>query len=262
MLGWRSIDAVDQREEGVRVKTRLACDLRPRDAQALLKVLFVSDQRIEMAGDAFDDLLAVLGAADGRPQLGAIIEVERRDGAGRLGCLHALDDQRGCGLGERGEDAAGMKPAHAAAENLRPVEITGLEQGAGFIRAVVEDDRRAHAVAAIAVNGGHIGPADAVVLEPFVERRHAGFPHAALDELADRIIDHCGRDACLHSEAIRETRSDVVFAAGDVNVDRPRLPERNHARVEPMHERTERQEIELAGIFPNRESAHRCLPHS
>ena len=82
-VGMALDDAVDQREEGVGVEARLAGDLRPGDAQALLKVFFVADQGIEMAGDAVDDLLAVLGAADGRPELGAVVEVERRDGARR-----------------------------------------------------------------------------------------------------------------------------------------------------------------------------------
>ena len=148
-----------------------------------------------------------------------------------------------------GEDAAGMEPAHAAGEDPGPVEVAGLEQGAGLVRAVVEDDRRAHAVAAVAVDRGDIGPADAVVLEPFVERRHAGFAHAALHELADRVVDHGGGDAGLQSEAVGQAGGDVVFAAGDVDLERARLAERDHARVEPVHERTERQEIELAGIL-------------
>ena len=101
MLGWRSITRSIKREERVGVEARLARDFRPGDAEAFLKVFFVSDQRIEMAGNALDDLLAVLGAADGRPELGAVIEVKRGDGSRRLGGLHALDDQRGGGLGQR-----------------------------------------------------------------------------------------------------------------------------------------------------------------
>ena len=204
----------------------------------------------------------MLGAADGCPQLGAVIEVERGDGTGRLGGLHSLDDQRGRGLGKRREDAAGMKPADAAAEDSGPVEIARFEQGAGFVRTVVEDDRRAHSVAAVAVNRGDIGPANAVVLEPFVERRHARFAHPALHDFADRVVDHGRRDAGLQSEAVREAGGHVVFAAGDVNLERPRFPERNHAGVEPVHECAQGQEIELAGIFAYRESAHRCPPHS
>ena len=148
-----------------------------------------------------------------------------------------------------GEDAAGMKPAHAAAEDSRPVEVAGFEQSAGFVRTVIEDDGRAHSKAAVAVNGGDIGPADAVVLEPFVERRHTGFAHAALHELADRVVDHGRGDAGFHSETVSEAGGHVVFASGDVNLDRPRLPERNHAGVEPMHERPKDRKSSSQGSF-------------
>ena len=78
-----------------------------------------------------------------------------------------------------------MEPAHAAGEDARPVEVAGLEQRAGLVGAVVEDDGRAHAVAAIAVDGGDVGAAHAVVLEPLVERRDAGLADAGLHQLAD-----------------------------------------------------------------------------
>ena len=45
------------------------------DAEALLKVFFIADQRIQMSGNAFYDLLAVLGATDGCPEFGAVVEV-------------------------------------------------------------------------------------------------------------------------------------------------------------------------------------------
>ena len=80
------------------------------------------------------------------------------------------------GFGERREDAAAVEPAHAAAEDRVPVEVARLQLRGGLVGAVVEDDRRAHAVAAIAVDGGHVRPADAVVLEALVERRD---PHRA-----------------------------------------------------------------------------------
>ena len=45
---------------------------------------------------------------------------------------------------------------------------------------------------------------------------------------------------------------DVVLAAGDVDVDRARLAERDHARVEPVDQRPQGQEIQLARILANR----------
>ena len=104
--------------------------------------------------------------------------------------LHPLDDELGRRLGERGEDAAGVEPAHAAGEDRLPVEVAGLEQAAGLVGAVVEDDRRADAVAAVAVDGGDVRPADAVVLEPLVERRDAHLADAGLHQLADGVVDH------------------------------------------------------------------------
>ena len=50
--------AVDQREERVGVEARLGGDFGAGDAQAFLQVFFVADQRIEVAGDLLDDLLA------------------------------------------------------------------------------------------------------------------------------------------------------------------------------------------------------------
>ena len=55
----------------------------------------------------------------------------------------------------------------------------GLSSAAGLVGAVVEDDRRANAVAAVAVDGGDVRPANAVVLELLVERRDAHLADAA-----------------------------------------------------------------------------------
>ena len=53
----------------------------------------------------------------------------------------------------------------------------GLSCAAASLAAVVEDDRAAHAVAAVAVDGRHVRAAHAVVLEHLVERRHAHRAH-------------------------------------------------------------------------------------
>ena len=134
---------VDQLEERLGVELRLAVDVGALDPQAHLEVFLVADQGVELAGDLAGDLLAPLGAADRRPELGAVVQVERGDGAGGLGRLHPLDDQRGGRLRERREDAARVEPAHAPAEDACPVEVARLEQGAGLVRPVVEDDRGA-----------------------------------------------------------------------------------------------------------------------
>ncbi len=72
-------------------------------------------------------------------------------------------------------------PAKIAFQSKSP----GLSSAAGLVRAVVEDDRGADAVAAVAVDGGDVRPADAVVLELLVERRDAHLADAGLHQFAD-----------------------------------------------------------------------------
>ena len=225
-----------------------------------MKVFFVADQHVEAAGNSPDHLLATLGATDRRPELRSIIQVERRDCARRLRRLHAFDDHVGSRFRERGEDASRMEPAHAASEDLRPVEIARLEQCGGFVGPVVEDDRSANAMPPIAVNGRDIRAADAVVLEPFVERGDARLADAALHQLADRVVDHGGCDAGLEPEAIREVRGDVVLPPRDMDLDRARLPERDHSGVESVDKRPEGEKVELAGIRAHIETAHGHSP--
>ena len=133
----------------------------------------------------------------GRPELRAVVEVEGGDGARRLGGLHGLDDELGRGGREGREDAAGVEPADAGgpalvpqtsasragastAEDGLPVEAAGPQEGGGLVRAVVEDDRRAHALAAVAPDLGDVGAAHAVVLEARVVGLDAGLAHGAL----------------------------------------------------------------------------------
>ena len=80
----------------------------------------------------------------------------------------------------------------------------GLSCAGGFVAAVVEHHRRAHALAAVAVNRGHVRAVHAVVLELLVERLHAHRPHALGDQVADGIIHHGRGDAGVEPEAIGE----------------------------------------------------------
>ena len=87
------------------------------------------------------------------------------------------------------------------------------------------------------------GPLNAVVLEMLVERFDAHRADAFGDQIADRIIHHRGGDAGLQPEAIGQIGRDIEFAAADVNVALSRFAERNDSRIEPMHQRAERNEI-------------------
>ena len=110
-----------------------------------------------MLDDLADRLNALFRPADRRPELGAVVEVERGDGSGGLGRLHALDDDLGGGLRKRREDATRVEPLDPAAKNLRPIEVARLELRGGLVGAVVEDHRSADAVAAVGVNRGDVG---------------------------------------------------------------------------------------------------------
>ena len=84
---------VDQREEGVGVKLRFRLlDVEAGDPQPFLQVFLVADQRVHVLDDPADRLDPFLSAADGGPELGTIVQVERGDRARRLGGLHPLDD--------------------------------------------------------------------------------------------------------------------------------------------------------------------------
>ncbi len=253
-------DPVDQLEECLGVELRLRrCDVRSADSEAFLEVLLVADQGVHVLDDALDELLAPFRAANGCPELGPVVQVEGGDGTGGLRGLHPFDDQARGGLGERGEDPPRVEPADPATEDVRPVEVAGLEERPGLVRPVVEDDGRANPLAAVAVDRRDVRPAHAVVLEPLVERRDPDLAHAALHELADGVLDHRGRDPGPEPEAIRKVRGHVVLAAGDVDLDRARLPERDHAGIEPGDQRAQREEVELTRILAHVQTAHECL---
>ncbi len=102
--------------------------LGPLHAEPALQILFVADEHVRQRDDA-----AELGDGVGRtaahgPQLLAVVEIEARDGAGRTGSAHALEDELGRALRERREDAARVKPAHARGKNGAPVDVTRTQQ--------------------------------------------------------------------------------------------------------------------------------------
>ena len=150
-----------------------------------------------------------------------------------------------------------MEPAHAGAEDRVPVEVARLQLRRRLVAAVVEDDGRAHAVAAIAVDRGHVRAPGAVVLEHLVERRHAHRPHPPGDQIADRVLDHRRRDAGAQAEAVGQVGGGVELAAADVDRAGRGLAKRDDARVEPVNERAEREEVESALVGNAQRSVHK-----
>ena len=53
----------------------------PVNAQALLQILFIADQHVDMFDDAAEGVDRPVGAAGRGPQLLAVVEIERDDGA-------------------------------------------------------------------------------------------------------------------------------------------------------------------------------------
>ena len=174
------------------------------------------------------------------------VGLEANHGSSGFRRFHALDDQlRGRGR-ECGEDASTMEPAHARAEDRVPIEVARLQLRGGFVAAIVEDHWSANAMSAIAVDGGHVRTGDAVVLEPLVERAHSHGTHAFGNQLADRVIDHRRSDARLHSEAVREVRGHIEFAAAHMDLALARLAERNDTWIQAMNQSAEGQQVERA----------------
>ena len=105
----------------------------------------------------------------------------------------------------------------------------------------------ADAVSLVAVDGGHVGSANAVVTEAFVEGFDTHGADAFVDQFADGVVDHGGGDAGFELEAVGEVCGAVEFAAADVDGALAGFAEGNDTRVEPVDEGTEREEIEGTG---------------
>jgi len=139
-----------------------------------------------------------------------------------------------------------VEPAYAAGEDGIPVEIARLQQRGGFVRAIVEHDRRAHAVAAITVHSGHVRAVDAVVLETLVKGLHTHGAHALRHQLADWIVDHGAGDAGVQVEGVGQIGRDVEFATADVDLAFRGLAEGNDAGVDAVHERAQGDDVQSA----------------
>ena len=179
-------------------------------------------------------------AAGNIPELRTIIQVERSHCARSLRGFHRFDDGLRRGFRQCRKDSAAVKPAHALFENFLPLKITRLQLRRRFVATIVKHHRRAHALPAVAVNGGHVGPVHAVVFEMFVKRLHAHGAHAFRDQIANRIFHHRGRNAGVEAKTIGEICGDVKFTAADVDIAVGRFAEGNNARIQPMHQRAQR----------------------
>src|SRR5579871_4288049 len=199
--------------------------------------------------------------ARGFPELLAEIQIEGDHGAGGLGSLHGLDDQLAGGRRERCEDAPAVEPSHAARKDRFPIEIPGLEQRPCFVRAIVENHRRAYPKASIAVDGGHVGPGGPVVLEGLIEGADTGGAHPLGDQVADRIVDHGADNGGLHAKAVGKIGGDIELAAAYVDLTIGGFPKGNDARLEAMDQSANRGKIER-GLRKNVQNLSHRPSHS
>ena len=162
-----------------------------------------------------------------------------------------LDDGRG-GVGEGGEDAAGMQPADAAlGEEIVEIDIAGLHVHRGGVAAIVHGDAAADAAA----HFGEVQP-DAVGLAHAVVRGdgdrgdiHAHGAGVIENQLAQRIIDQAAGPAGAQAQS-REGVGDVVFPAADPDFQHigefdaavSRGRQANHAFAQG-------DQVKLSGIF-------------
>src|SRR5262245_40165988 len=90
--------------------------------QASRKVLFVSEDNIDLLNYLAVDLLSSGQAAVSAPKGRAVVQVVGNDGAVRFGCMDSFQCQICRGIAERGENAAGMEPTRAQfTEQLLPI---------------------------------------------------------------------------------------------------------------------------------------------
>ena len=141
-----------------------------------------------------------------------------------------------------------MEPADATGENGLPIKVARLEQGAGFVAAVVEHHGRAHALAAVAIDSGHVGAVNAIMLEVLVEGLDPHGPHAFGDQVADGIIHHRRGDAGLQAEAVRQVGRHVKLAAADMDLALGGLAEGDDARIKAMDQRAEGHKVKRSTL--------------
>jgi hypothetical protein len=88
---------------------------------------------------------------------------------------------------------------------------------------------------------------------PWPRSRHPHCPYPFGDHVADRIVDHRGNDAGSETETVGKICRAVELAAAYMNPAFGCFAERNDARVEPVDECAERDEVECS-VLPDVET--------
>jgi hypothetical protein len=82
------------------------------------------------------------------------------------------------------------------------------------------------------------------MLELFVEGLHAHRTHPLVDQIPDRILHHRAGNAGAQPKAVRQIRRHIELAAAHMHCKVRGLAKWNNSRIEPMHQRTQRKQIQ------------------
>ena len=101
-------------------------------------------------------------------------------------------------------------------------------------------------MAAVAVDGRHVGAVDPVMLESLIKGFDAHGAHPFSDQVANRIIHHGSHHAGVQAEAVGQVGGHVIFAAAGMHLPFGGFAEGDDAWIDPVIERAKRNQVERA----------------
>jgi hypothetical protein len=87
------------------------------------------------------------------------------------------------------------------------------------------------------------------VLETFEVGFDTHLPDACFNQFADTIVNHGAGDTGIQAKAVGQSGSDIVLTTGYMDIDAACFAKRDDARIEPVYQGAERQEVQVAVIF-------------
>src|SRR5258706_11367791 len=161
------------------------------------------------------------------------------------GRVHRLARDQRRRLGQRGEDAAGVKPANADAEETFPINLSRFHLRDRGVTAIRTSERGAYAEAAFGeIEAVTRATADAVVSNPADAREvDSALQHEIFDQPADGIVDQRRDNGRAQAEAAAKTTGHVVLAAALPHLKRAGGGHAAFSRVEAQHDLAEADEV-------------------
>ena len=167
------------------------------------------------------------------------------------GSVEGLFDQRRRCVGEGGENAAGVQPAHPLpAKEFLPIKIPGGELRSGSMASIGDAEGAANAKTAF----GEIEPvthraAYAIIRTPLDKRRiNAALKNEIFDQTANVIVGQGRADGRAHAEAPAQTTRYVIFSAALPGAEVASRPHASFAGIQPQHDFPKGHQIILARI--------------